>query len=555
MLEQVERDDNAALFKIMARVASESYWFFLRVVLDYRWMDPWFHGEEVNAFLNYCYKEKKDCAILLPREHGKTGMITQPRAAWELARNRYGRCIIANANEDKAAKMARTSAHIIERNRTYRKLFPEVMPSKKWGENGYYLNVVDAEENIEDPFTYFERVDPSIGSYGIRGNVTGAHPDTLAIADDLISDAMADYPDQVRMAEKFIKEFVSCVTESCFLACIGTRWTYFDYFGKIVTGELQSKKGKLEVLKLGITIKRDGKEEITWPRQTYFDLRGKQVTVGFNEQNIDSLKRTRKEKFSALYYNEPVLSADVRFNVLKIKTFSSEATKGFTTGPVARVCIEQEGQQKAFIDAVERAGRERGTPLPLFVVTTRKQEKDRRIMSILQTPIDDGLVVMRRDLMDSADNIGEEMRTFPKGYKDCLDALSYGIKSCENDSDNLPCPLVHISCDPAFSEGPDADYSAIAVTCRYLGNYYVLDCFRFQSPTTDITINMLFNVYQKYVKLAANEARRSTRKRMRGFRAAGSTTRSSRRQRRNSVGIDNDLDIDYAFDEPTSEGS
>ena len=515
LLEQTERVDPGFVWQAIATMALRRYWFYLRIVLDYRWMDPWLHGEEVCAFLDLCELEEKDCCVLMPRGTGKTGSITQPRPAWWLARKPDSRVLLANAEEKKAAKMARSSANIMALNPIYRRCFPDVRPSNKWGEDGYYL---DSLAGDEDEFTInVERVDPSLGSYGIRGNITGAHVNGGMILDDLINAEMARHPNEVKRAGRFFSEAINCIDPGTPLVVCATRWTYHDYCGDIERGELRGRRGRLEVLKLGATRKnsKTGKEELLYPAQSWKDDRGTEHHVGMTFENLEDFKRQLKGLFPALYYNEPVLDEDCLFDVHLLKRYSGLGELGFELGPIGRIAIEQESQASSLMSTINLLMAKEGVRLAIEGVRSGRVSKKERILATMQPLIADGLFHMREDSWQREDGLGEEMRTFDKGYDDALDAHAYCIMLCQQSPNEDP-PRVNIAVDPAFTEQEYSDYSAIAVGCMRDGEYYELETIKFQTNRADVLVRMLFNVAKKFDNLASNSPKQAKRG-MRGF--------------------------------------
>lgn len=543
LLEQVEREDPGHLWSAAGKIAARKYWFYLRIVLDYRWMDPWLHGEEVGRFLDYLEREEKDGLVLMPRGTGKTGSITNCRPAWYLAKNPHSRVLLANAVDAKAAKMGRANANIISKNLFYRNCFPNVRPGDKWGEDGYFLDSVAAADN--SMITY-ERLDPSLGTFGIRGNVTGSHVNGAMILDDLINAEMARHKNEVKRAEYFFKEAINVIDPGTPLLVCATRWTYHDYCGKIEEGELRGRRGRLEVLKLGITRKNKvtKKEEIIFPLQTWKDDSGNEQQVGFTFENLEDLKAQLKGLYAALYYNTPMLEEDCQFDVDRIKRYRSLHELGFELGPIGRVAIEVESQAKALISTLNLMMQKEGRKMPIETVTTKNQGKDERIRCHIQPLVSEGRFNMREDHYQREDNLAEEMRNYPKGFDDCLDAHQYCIQLCHN-SPKKGLPMVNIAVDPAFTTEDHSDYTAIAVGCMYDDEYYELDTIRFQTNRAEMIIRMIFNTFDKFDRLAMKPESQKAR-RIRGF---SSTQARARRRTYRKGGIYKDahtFDIDLS---------
>lgn len=489
-LAEVREKDEASYWRQVRRIAQTDYWFYLRHVLGYEWMDPWFHGEEVIGFLKP--EEPSTTLVLMPRGSGKTGAITVPLPSWWLARDPFSSSAVCNAREERAARMTRASAAIVTNNASFKAAFPFVVPSEKWGEKGYFVDATQVvDENGQPIFGSTERVDASIGSYGVTGNITGTHLSGGMILDDLINRTMAKHPLQVKLAEYFFSEALNCLDPGMPLVVCGTRWVYHDFYGKIESGELVGPYGKFRVLRLGV-YRANG--DLIWPQRTYVDLRGRTKRAGYTRDFVESQRKNEKQLFSALYMNQPVLDADMQFDVSRIKTYRSLP---FDVGPVAGVGIETGSQGMAIMSAFRLLQKEKQRTLRLIQLKTQQREKDDRIRGHLQPLISEHRFWMREDLYRSDSNLGEELRTFDKGYKDCLDACAYCVAMARDPAPG-EAPRVCIACDPAFTVGDQSDYTAIVAGCFFESEFYVLDCDRFQTDRADTILNRLFRMHDKW---------------------------------------------------------
>ena len=528
LLETVEREDPAGVWQAMSLLALKSYWFFLRIVNDYRWMDPWFHGTELCTFLEDLQNNNEDGLILVWRGGGKSGMITQPMPAWWLAKDPYARCGIANATESRAGQMIRAAAAIVSGNKLYQNCFPNVRPSSKWGEDGYYLDTLVQQENI---YGSHERIDPSLGSYGISGNITGSHYNGGFIFDDLLNETFSRSPKMRQRSEKFFAESINCIDPSTPVVGCATRWTYDDYTGKIESGELTGPKGRFRVFKTGVERVVNGKSQIVWPRQTYIDIQGKSVLVGESEESLRAKKTTLKYLYSALYMNEPVTGDDVQFDIPKIGFFQT-LPPPFELGPVNKIVVEAESQARSIMSAFHMIQKQENRKYIVETITSKREDKKTRIRSVLQPLIADNRFMIREDLWRRTDSLGEEIRTFDKGYTDCIDACVYCIQSLENYQGSMSdtFPVVHIAVDPAFSEAAYSCYTGIVAGCYFQNQFWALDCVRIQTDRSDYIVRMVFAMADKFQNLAYKRER--DRKQLKeGFRSLGArvTNRSKRR--------------------------
>lgn len=529
-LEQIEVEDPGYLWEAIAFFALHRYWFYLRVMLDFRWVDPHFHGDEVCAFLKELDDNDEDGLVLMPRGTGKTGLITCNMPAWWLARKPDGRTLIMNAEEGRGQRMARANANIITNNPMYQKAFTKLKRGDKWGEGGYFLAPLNQDDELA---ATTERQDPNLIGYGIGSNKTGSHINAGMCIDDLINEQMAKYPNEVKKAEAAFAEALNLIDPGTPLRICATRWTYHDYCGAIERGDLQGRRGPIRVLKLGITRRNPStnKHEIICPLRKWTDRHGTEYEFGFTFESLEALKKANKGLFPALYYNEPVLEEDCLFNLPMIKRYKKLSDLPFQPGGIGRVLIETESQASAFLSTMRVMMRQENRRMPIESVTSKRTTKKERILSAHQAFIQNGKYNMREDHYQRDDNLGEELRTYDKGHDDCLDAHAYCIMACHDAGPDQP-PQVVIAVDPAFSEEGYSDYTAIAVGCIYDGEYYELDTVRFQTQSTEVLARRIFQVYDKFDTLSFSDPAKNKRV-MPGFSASRATRRrrGSRRGR------------------------
>lgn len=389
--------------------------------------------------------------------------------------------------------MARTAANAIVRNKFYQGCFPDIKQSTKWGEGGYYLDLSEEDGGESTKFT-FDRVDPSIGSYGTTSNIVGAHISGLILHDDLINKEIAKYPNQVRAVEEFFRESLNCLDSGATMCVIGTRWTYFDFYGKILSGEIVATDGEpFNILKLGVT-RDDG--SVIWPKRKFFDLSGKEREIGYSEEFIKAQRKIQGKLFSALYYNEPVLDDDRQFDLPKIKTFKHSPP--FDIGPALAIGIEVGTAQGAALKypILELKRREHKRFRVEELHRGTKIAKHDAIRGTLQPLIFDYRLNIREDLFsDKMPGLGQEFRDFDKGSDDCLDALEHAIGMAKDPPEGQN-PYVYIACDPAFTL--DGDATAICAVCKYEGEVWVLDLDRFFSDRVDNIIRRCVRMYDKW---------------------------------------------------------
>lgn len=504
-------------------------------------MDPWFHGEEIIGFLERNWGES--VLILVPRDHGKSTTITVPLPAYWVATDPFTSVIVANATEDKAFQMSRASAAIISDNEMFKSTFPDIRPSIKWSNKGYYIDASQLERGQGS----VERIDAGIQPYGIRGNITGAHPDGGLICDDLINEKTAKSEIEVERARLFFKEAITCLSGNRPCVAIGTRWSYKDFYGDILEGKIVGPKGPFKVLKLGATkTNSSGEEELVWPRRTFIDHRGKVKEAGFTLERLENERINRGPLFSSLFYNEPIEYGNSYFNIKNVEA-KIFAELPFKLGPVQSVCIEQESQAAALISTLSMIMRERGRTIRLEGVNARKKAKEERIKSWLGSLIESMRFNVRDVVWATQKGIKQELERFPKGHDDIIDAVAYLAELCP-DTEEGQSPYVTIMCDPAFTENRKSDYTAIVAGCKYRGELYLLDVSHFQTDKAEVLLRMLLQMFDLYNEPGKRRSRR--KKKHFGFSSERARAGIASRSRDD---LDFEVDIDSFLNQETTE--
>lgn len=119
--------------------------------------------------------------VLVPREVGKTTVITQARPIQLLCANPNTSILIGNEKEDNAKLMLAEIKRQFESNELLRALFPEVIPPNM---NDTVWSATKIVVNREG------RKEPSVMVTGESGTVTGMHPDHIFNDDILSKEAM-----------------------------------------------------------------------------------------------------------------------------------------------------------------------------------------------------------------------------------------------------------------------------------------------------------------------------------------------------------------------------
>lgn len=504
ILEEIKRKEPQNYWTTLGQIGLADYWIYLRLILGYRHLDPWDHGEEMVWFLQNNWRSPM--IFMVPRGGVKSGTITIPITPWLLAKDPTAPCMLTNVREEKAKWFAKQAAMIIQ-SPNYQLCFPWVRPSEKWGEGGYYLDAnAYAKGEGENGETYggaVGRIDPNIGALGITGNITGFHGRAI-IHDDLVSRETADSPTQLQRAEDFFLESLNCLDPGGFMSVQCTRWRYNDLYGKIEDGKITHCGEKFKLFKRGAerivhNDKGEAVVELYNPHRTYVDYRGKQQEIGYSRAFLASQKANLGSLYYALYQNEPVSDADRLIPVENIRTFEGI---DFEMAPLVRMGIEVEAAATTFLEYFLTKIQEQKRTLSVDRLhakglTKLGVAKNARIRALIIPVVSDGRLFIRKDLWNREGNLGQEMRDFDKGEDDALDVLAMLIaKAPKHRPGQTPIP--YLACDPAFTDNQASDHTAVGVGCWYGNDFFVLDMHKFKTRKPDIIANQILTMVDRF---------------------------------------------------------
>lgn len=515
-------------WRYVAKLCSQSYWAFLRVGLGYRWMDPYWHGEVIANFIDQNIGNDK--VIILPRGSGKTATVTTPYPVWRICQDPLLLCQITNAAEDKARMFTSTVATLLTKTPRISRMYPMIKPKVgSWSAKGYKLDTEFLinqlkEEGMENEGA-LDRTDPTLASYGMRGNITGAHVG-LQLHDDLITHEIARSPLLLERCEQFLKEAFRCCDAHGEIVIAGTRWLYGDYYGKLLEGELSAHKGPFKVLKHGV-YKADG-VTLVWPQSTYIDMSGNLQMAGYTEEQLDEAKKD--SFFSALYLCEPRSEHEAILDSSMVNVFD---TVPFPVGYMDGVCFEKEGAGAMIAENFSHQCRMEGRhEIRVTTVSAgRKLSKEAKIATTLGNEVNNGRLHVNRTVWKGNDNLGDEMRRFgtAKGHDDLLDCCTYLARLAKEPKPNeMPRPMIVI--DPGFTDKKSSDPTAIVCGVRFNGDLWILDAKRIRTTRPEVLASEIFRMFYHWNN-AEKKAVTQNKKVYTGVRGFYSLTRGRTKSR------------------------
>jgi hypothetical protein len=109
--------------------------------------------------------------------------------------------------------------------------------------------------------------------------------------------------------------------------------------------------------------------------------------------------------------------------------------------------------------------------------------------------ISEGSFHMSNQMWKSKESVGQQMREFPKGKDDILDAVQYCMQMARRCHSGQPV-IPYIAIDPAYSD--DNDYSALACGCWYNDQFWLLDIKTIRTSRPEHVVRLLFRMWDKF---------------------------------------------------------
>lgn len=392
---------------------------------------------------------------LLPRGTFKTTIFNRAKNIQRVIRDPLSTHIIVTSDGDFLKIMSDALAGIITDNRLFQFLYPDIKPQKdKWSTKNRTIER-PGREDITEPTWEFRTV---------KQPVAGRHVDSMTI-DDAVNETNTATPKVHQHVIRFLQGLYPTLdTED--LVITGTCYMDWDGYGWIMD--------QPELLDLFDP----------WVERLYTEKDGKRVYLFPDEWNdrkvVAALALMGLSLFSSQYMNDPLPEELQRFHKQMFKYYKADklpdvgiyiivdpASGKGTSEPAivvvgvdgegnvyvidyetgfksASACIngifamyKRHGAQQICIEAMGAGGKityqnvqdemqKRGIAMPLVTLPITQQDKDARIMQMLEPPYTAG-VVYHADWLEESP-LEEQLLRFPKAMaKDIIDALAYGV--------------------------------------------------------------------------------------------------------------------------------
>lgn len=265
--------------------------------------------DEMEFFLSKPASKK---ALLVPRNHLKTSMVTIGKPIQYVLRNPNVRILIANQVWDMARKMlSEIKAHLEISNLP--KIFGDFR-SESWNMDS--ITVKGRSKALKEP---------TILTTGIEAETTGGHFDVILL-DDLVGHQNCQTPEQREKAKRFRRSMINLLEPGGVLIEVGTRWHLDDTFSEVFEKEAEY----YDIMNRKVI--EDGK--IIFPKK--FNLKWDPSTKTFSHVTypcfdfIDHLKKSMTpSEFAAQYMNNPIDEENQLFKPAYFKYFDRKPERLF----------------------------------------------------------------------------------------------------------------------------------------------------------------------------------------------------------------------------------
>lgn len=252
-------------------------------------------------------------ALLLPRDHLKTSMVTIGKSIQKLLINPNIRILIANQIWDFSRKILSEIKGHLEDKSDLPKLFGEFI-SNSWTADS--IIVKQRTKSLKEP---------TIMTTGVEAENTGGHYDYILL-DDLMGHQNSQTPEQREKAKRFRRSMIALLEPGGEIVDIGTRWHNDDTFSEIFEKEMDYYDVMVR------QIVENGK--LIFPKKfnKRFDVL-KKNWVHVDYPCLDYVTHLKKSmtssEFSAQYMNQPIDEENQIFKPAYFKTYDKRPERLF----------------------------------------------------------------------------------------------------------------------------------------------------------------------------------------------------------------------------------
>lgn len=236
------RWDREAEFDLLRHVCRENFWAFFLFAFGAglnpkgkRWIDPvmhkqladWFqfHVDDWFAKRQHGVGEQKRLAIILPRECGKTTMITMAGQAWLHLRDPETSSYTGSERIELSMKILDGIKAVMDGSDPF-SLFAKLYGSWEAGARKWA-----GKEIVHSGRKNTARRDPSLGTFAVETSIVGAHPDAWFHDDPISYERMTTDSNWLKTVNSQVSSMEPVVQNDGLIVWPGTRYGDSDHFG------------------------------------------------------------------------------------------------------------------------------------------------------------------------------------------------------------------------------------------------------------------------------------------------------------------------------------
>lgn len=208
-------------------------------------IEDWLQNRKITPSTDLASRRQKRLLVIVPREFGKTTLITQAGTLWMHLRDPELSIYLGGESLEKAIDILRTPRTVLMGDD------PSGRFAWLYG-RGYQRGRLWRRDSLDHAYRVgVSRKDPSYGTWGVDVSITGKHPDALFFDDPISYDKMRRSANWRYDLQSHIASLEYILTMDGLLCFIGTRYHDGDHIGYALRYEgLRSVTGMPGALKL-----------------------------------------------------------------------------------------------------------------------------------------------------------------------------------------------------------------------------------------------------------------------------------------------------------------
>lgn len=249
-------------------------------------------------------KEITHLLVVLPRNFGKTTIVTQAWTLWLHLQDPDLSTFIGSENLEMAEEWYKPLRTILEGSDSYPR-FTELYGN--WSSKVLW----SADSLVHAARKAQARKDPSIGTWGVESGLTGSHPDVLVLDDPISYEKMVSVSNWLNYVNDHMDSLTPVINPDGMMVLVGTRYSDGDLLGRAITEQgVRSLAGMTPPG--GVEVRPDGKWHLYFMAAR--DSAGVPVFPEvWSEKRLKDYERDKNAYYWAQVMNDP---SSVEFNPL-----------------------------------------------------------------------------------------------------------------------------------------------------------------------------------------------------------------------------------------------